>query len=1443
MVNPSRPNRSESIETGETIAPSGLNSKSSGSGPFSALPVQFGRFEVRKILGSGGMGSVYLAFDPTISLEVALKIPKFQADEEPLLLERFLREAQATSAMNHPNICSLFEVGEIGGTHFISMEYVEGRPLSDYIGPGQLQRRIVVLVRKLALALAHAHERGFIHRDLKPSNVIVGSDGAPRITDFGLARRIGLTGDIKLTQSNTIVGSPAYMSPEQARSENDRLTPASDIYSLGTLFFEMLTGELPFTGPLAVVLGKIAMQKAPKPSGIRPDVDPELEKLCLKMLEKKTQNRPGSMTEIADQLTEWVKREGASSEVSTRDAASQSESAGLVPLKPARNPGLEKVDPLEARKQRVNDLIEKKQFGPAIGLLEKMVNLRDPRLGVLVEWARPRLQETRAAEKQMQDASEPLCSAARQLLKAHDYVGAVQILEQVPAVYQSNDLQELLIKSLELRDECDRLFEDIDQAIQKGESDVLPALVKRLLHLKPGSKAARQLADELKKYGVRTVIVRRKQRRRFTADDRLFETRQIVWGAGLIAALFIGVSLMVWNYLLNARNSGELRPIVVKSGTTEPPVGDPIPTPAPPPPLQRLIPLSKPPAALYPSEPDFAKLDASLGWYLLDVASFEASAGTNFEKQPDGSILVTGANPINNSYTIKTRCPLKSISAVKLEVIPDDRLPGGGPGRSTNGNFVLNIFDVAAGTRKLKLADVVADYSQHDYPVASVLPSKTLPIGGYRSGWAPEAHQAGNRVPRAAVFQLETPADISSNEALTISLGSVMNFEGHTLGRFRLSVTGDPVNPRQYDPSGANRRLSESIVKAGGTVFVAGRGFCANIKEVSGIPLTHEFQLISASFERPAILPQSEMEDAGACTGLTSISCTAHVAGLPKLLEKIPRLVYLKMFHAEISVSLAQAINSSQQLHWVEFYNVDGPGALKIQFDQMPSLKKLNCTLNAEGYQSLTRCANLIDVSIRGSNAAAEVMKALATRDHLESLVVADNNSEQSSRLRVFPAFPKLQKLGFRNTLFDNMALDILRSTYPNLKELELHKSKVTPEGLPELAGFSKLIKLKLNYMNLKDADLNSLPVLPQLRELELMGNPITALGVQKLQQRMPDCTVVAGEWNRSEVYPSLRSGGKKGNPAAGLPPGHLDGVRVEIFDGSHFEFPRRTRIDFRIARHFKDNWPDATISEHYSARWAGNIKAPEPGRYQLAVAVNGCVTLSIDGKVQINRWFEQELTRHTSAEIEFEEKPKSLILEYGKTSPTDRSIALLWRKAGDVKFAIVPDDAFTHVSLTNEPVAAIPQNRLDVAAVVEKLDKNPVPQTPFELQTPSAYLIRGLGSMKARNWKAGNDDFVRALKYDVTETDAYNCNEAAWALAIDPESAARNSSLSIQLALNACRLTGFRNAEYVDTLAAAYADSGSYVLAVLREKEALQLPNSNSASAFQARLKNYQAN
>ena len=296
-------------ETQETMAPSGLShSSSTFNRIFAELPVDFGRFRILKLLGHGAMGTVYLGFDPDLNKEVAIKIPKADLAQDPMLWERFQREARAVGDLNHPNICAMYQVGQVGATHYLEMEYVEGRPLSDFLVERQPLRKVALIVRKLAMALAHAHDRGIVHRDLKPANVMISASGDLKLMDFGLARRFDVASDIRATQSGMIVGSPGYMSPEQVRAEHAKIGPQTDIYGLGVLFYELMTGSLPFNGPLIVMLGQIANQLPARPSLVREEIDSDLESLCLQMLAKQSDKRPKSMTEVVERLAgeEWV---------------------------------------------------------------------------------------------------------------------------------------------------------------------------------------------------------------------------------------------------------------------------------------------------------------------------------------------------------------------------------------------------------------------------------------------------------------------------------------------------------------------------------------------------------------------------------------------------------------------------------------------------------------------------------------------------------------------------------------------------------------------------------------------------------------------------------------------------------------------------------------------------------------------------------------------------------------------------------------------------------------------------------------------------------------------------------------------------------------------------------------------------------------------------------
>jgi WD40 repeat protein/predicted Ser/Thr protein kinase len=272
------------------------------------LPAPFGRYRLLKLLGQGGMGTVYLAHDSQLDRSVALKIPLISEEEGQQHLERFYREARAAAALHHPNICPVHDVGEIDGLPYMTMAYIDGKPLADFAaGPKPLApRQCALLVRKLALALAEAHKRGVIHRDLKPSNVMIDKRSEPVVMDFGLARR-ARSGDPRLTQLGSLLGTPSYMPPEQVSGDPDAMGPASDIYSLGVVLYELLAGRLPFEGDIMALLSHVLLDEPPPPSQFRAGIDPELEGICLKAMAKKIPDRYASMTDFAGALAEHLR--------------------------------------------------------------------------------------------------------------------------------------------------------------------------------------------------------------------------------------------------------------------------------------------------------------------------------------------------------------------------------------------------------------------------------------------------------------------------------------------------------------------------------------------------------------------------------------------------------------------------------------------------------------------------------------------------------------------------------------------------------------------------------------------------------------------------------------------------------------------------------------------------------------------------------------------------------------------------------------------------------------------------------------------------------------------------------------------------------------------------------------------------------------------------------
>jgi serine/threonine-protein kinase len=238
------------------------------SGP-TEMPVQLGPYRIKNKMGGGGMGAVYLVENIKLGREEALKVPHLDAGAAPSVRERFLREARAAARLDHPNLCPIYDADVIDGVYFMTMRLLPGKPLSAYTGQPLLPREALEIVAKLAQALEHAHGKGVIHRDLKPGNIMLCPGTGPTVLDFGLAKQVQQP-DQKLTQTGTMLGTPGYMPPEQVKGDLASIGPLSDVYSLGVILFELLTGRLPFSGSMAEVMGQILFTEAPLPSQFVP---------------------------------------------------------------------------------------------------------------------------------------------------------------------------------------------------------------------------------------------------------------------------------------------------------------------------------------------------------------------------------------------------------------------------------------------------------------------------------------------------------------------------------------------------------------------------------------------------------------------------------------------------------------------------------------------------------------------------------------------------------------------------------------------------------------------------------------------------------------------------------------------------------------------------------------------------------------------------------------------------------------------------------------------------------------------------------------------------------------------------------------------------------------------------------------------------------------------
>jgi len=269
----------------------------------------FGDYELLEEVGRGGQGVVYRAHQKSLNRTVALKVVGLGPWATEIHLKRFRREAEAAASLNHPCIVPIYEVGERDGACYFSMGLVEGEQLDAIIKRGTMPiRRAVELIARVARTVDYAHQHGILHRDIKPGNILLDKNGEPHLTDFGLARLV--EPDNTITATLEVLGTPSYMAPEQATGNNTKLTKATDVYGLGAVLYQLLTGHPPFAGGTTYETIKLLLETEPRqPRLLNPKIDRELSTICLKCLEKDPQRRYSSALALAEDLEHWLKHE------------------------------------------------------------------------------------------------------------------------------------------------------------------------------------------------------------------------------------------------------------------------------------------------------------------------------------------------------------------------------------------------------------------------------------------------------------------------------------------------------------------------------------------------------------------------------------------------------------------------------------------------------------------------------------------------------------------------------------------------------------------------------------------------------------------------------------------------------------------------------------------------------------------------------------------------------------------------------------------------------------------------------------------------------------------------------------------------------------------------------------------------------------------------------
>lgn len=332
-----------------------------------------GRYKILDMIGGGGMANVYLAHDMILDRDVAVKVLRMDFAEDEEFIRRFHREAQSATSLAHPNIVSIYDVGEEDSIYYIVMEYVDGQTLKQYIqqnSPIRIDDSLEIM-KQLTSAISHAHQNHIIHRDIKPHNILIDRHGNVKITDFGIAMALSAT---SITQTNSVLGSVHYLSPEQARG--GMANRKSDIYSLGIVMFELLTGRLPFSGESAVSIAlKHLQSETPSLKRWNPSIPQSVENIVLKATAKDPFHRYDSVEDMEEDISTALEPERLHEEkfmvpidddatkaipVITDDRPYQSMDETLVHAKDPKGDTQPVAKPLPEKKKKEKEKEEKK---------------------------------------------------------------------------------------------------------------------------------------------------------------------------------------------------------------------------------------------------------------------------------------------------------------------------------------------------------------------------------------------------------------------------------------------------------------------------------------------------------------------------------------------------------------------------------------------------------------------------------------------------------------------------------------------------------------------------------------------------------------------------------------------------------------------------------------------------------------------------------------------------------------------------------------------------------------------------------------------------------------------------------------------------------------------------------------------------------------------------